>query len=246
MGSLGGVNENKSGRSSTKLPPPTEEEQAVTEALVDAVSSQLGAIQQQVEVQRQLFESFPNLFTQAEQAAEATSAIPEITDEERRLVEEQVQEQLELGETDITRFRDEGLRQIRDVLAPSRGLFTEDSPILNAAADVVQEAQIQQGQLGRSLRSQGIDRLFDRQLLRAELAQNAFRNRLNLAGSAGSIGLGLNPNVNIPQALGVLQQPRLAQATTKFRQNTDRLSGGFTLSYGGTSGSGEIGGYTPV
>jgi hypothetical protein len=203
-----------------RLPPPTNEELQVQQTVIAAADAQLGVIEQQAALQQKLFEQIPGLFADVGDAADAVEAFEEqgISEQERALLDEAVSNALGLGEADISRFRDEGLFAIRDTLAPGRGLRPDDSPVLNEAANVVREGQIQQGQLVRALRGTAataeFDRSFDRDQFRAQLQQNAFNNRLGLAGGASSIGLGLNPNVNIPSSLAVIQRPRLAQTST--------------------------------
>lgn len=152
------------------------------------------------------------------------------TDEEIRLINEATERALAAGETDITRFLEQGLETLRDELAPQLGLRPGDTPILDRGARGVAEASRQQGQLVNSLRGQqalsqlnfplqrtatlGTLSLGQQELgqnvqqFQAGLRQSAFLNRLQLGGARSTAGLGLAsvsaPNVGA--ALGNVGQ----------------------------------------
>jgi hypothetical protein len=215
------------------LPEASEEEKTVTDVAVRLAEEQLAFAERQAEIADYLFENMPELF----EAAGAAGALDEgalaedlealragtATPEQRDLISRTVENALKLGRSDIDRFTQEGLERVRDVLAPERGLRPGDSPILGLGSDIMEEGQRQYGNLVSSLRGFEAERLlnlpyergFPITQLQAELAQNAFTNRLNLAGATGSLGLGMNPSFNVPQALSVIQQPRLEQKTIK-------------------------------
>lgn len=167
-------------------------------------------IQRQMEVQGQLLDA------SLKQIEQGTKATPE----QEALIEEIRSTQLASGESDISRFRDEGFEALRNELAPELGLRPGDSPILDRGARVSEEATRQQGQLSRGLATTAANarlnfpiaagqfeanRLgFQQQLSLAtqqfqeQLRQQAFNNRLNLGSSigntlsrAGGGGLGL-------------------------------------------------------
>ena len=167
-------------------------------------------IQRQLEVQGQLLDA------SLQQIEQGTKATPE----QEALIEEIRSTQLATGESDISRFRDQNLESLREELAPSLGLRSTDTPILDRGARVAEEATRQQGQLERGLATTAANaRLnfpiaagqfeanrigFQQQLSLAtsgfqeRLRQQAFNNRLNLGrsiggvlGQSGGSGLGL-------------------------------------------------------
>ncbi len=193
------------------LPPAPTEELSGISATIAAIESQLVNLQQNAELKQQLFDQFPDLFGSTIAAGELAGERLGPTQEDRDLINAQINQQLAFGEADINRARDQGLQNNRDVLAPGRGLRPGDSPILNEASGVVEAAQFQQGQLVRGLRSTFADQLFAREQFTQVLRQNAFQNRLGLSTTAGNFGLELSPNLNIAGALSTLQAPRLAE-----------------------------------
>ncbi len=84
---------------------------------------------------------------------------------------------------------------MRNELAPSLGLLPGDTPILDRGSDIAAESARQQGQLVNRLSAEkaGSSLTFPlaAQGFQAQLAQNAFKNRLALLGQDVSIGLGL-------------------------------------------------------
>lgn len=135
------------------------------------------------------------------------------TPEEVDLINQAVEQALAAGETDIERFRSQGLESLREELAPQLGLRPGDTPILDRGGRIVAESQLQQGQLVRGLRGQQAQSLLNFPLQRAsvlggltggqqelteniqrfqsQLQQSAFTNRLQLAGARSTAGLGL-------------------------------------------------------
>ncbi len=240
-----------SSRSTNKITvnPAGEDELSITDNLVNTIMLQVEGFERSSQIQRALFDQFPDLFNEAVDAADAA-------DFNQSELDTVFESALRFGEADINRFRDEGLRSIRDTLAPSRGLRTTDSPILNAGAEVVREGQFQQGQLVQALRGDraraGVD-------LSSQLRQQSFNNRLGLAFGSAQAGLSLGSagNLNsIAQALSVIQEPRLLQATSKSSPSTlekiSTLAGGLGSLAGGLGALGfchvaaeYLGWYTP-
>lgn len=243
-------------KTTVSIPEIGEDEQAVTDVAVRLAEEQLAYAERSAALSEYLFQNFPELFESAggagaldEGAMSAELAAlrsGEATPEQRALISDTVANALRLGESDIRDYTQRGLEQIRDVLAPSRGLRTTDSPMLGLGSDIIEEGQRQYGDLVSSLRGFEAESLlnlpFQRGLptaqLQAELMQAAFNNRLQLASAGGSMALGLNPNYNVPAALSVLQQPRLAQTTTKTK-NQDSIMGGIAQGAGAFKNVGE-------
>lgn len=74
------------------------------------------------------------------------------TDEQKRLIADITNRAIESGDTDIARFMDTGLDQIRNDMAPARGMRPDDAPMIDAAQRVLEEAVRQKGQLTSNLR----------------------------------------------------------------------------------------------
>ena len=136
-------------RARTKLPPPTEEEQNIIDAVVASAEQEIDAINRQSEIQEFLLDRAPEFF---EGIREAIAEAPTAADA-TRMFEDAANAAIRAGEADIERFTQLGLEQIRDTLAPSRGLRPEDSPILGFGNEVLREGQFQQGQRVRGVRS---------------------------------------------------------------------------------------------
>ena len=74
------------------------------------------------------------------------------TDEQKRLIADVSDRALASGETDVNRFLGQGLDQIRNQMAPARGMRPNDAPMIDAAQRVLEEATRQQGQLTNNIR----------------------------------------------------------------------------------------------
>jgi len=74
------------------------------------------------------------------------------TDEQKRLIKDVADRALDAGSTDISRFMGTGLDQIRNQMAPARGMRPDDGPMQEAAQRVLEEAVRQQGQLSQQVR----------------------------------------------------------------------------------------------
>jgi hypothetical protein len=74
------------------------------------------------------------------------------TDEQKALIAEVTNRAIESGDTDIARFMASGIDQIRNEMAPARGMRPDDAPMIDAAQRVLEEATRQKGQLTSNLR----------------------------------------------------------------------------------------------
>lgn len=203
----------------------TPEQRELINRQVELADFQLAELKRQRRFQGQAFES-------AESTAEALDrpdavqqellddqldrirAGGQATPEEIDLINQAVEQALAAGETDIERFRSEGLESLREELAPQLGLRPGDTPILDRGGRIVAESQRQQGQLVSGLRGQqALSRLNfplqrastvgvlnqNLQEFQSRLRQSAFTNRLQLAGARSTAGLGLagvaTPNI---------------------------------------------------
>ena len=139
-----------------------------------------------------------------QQIEQGTKATPE----QEALIEEIRSTQLATGESDISRFRDQNLESLREELAPSLGLRSTDTPILDRGARVAEEATRQQGQLERGL---------------ATTAANARLNFPIAAGAFEANRIGFQQNLAL--ATREFQERLRAQAFTN-RLNLGRSIGG--------------------
>lgn len=142
------------------------------------------------------------------------------TDEQKALIAEATGAALEAGTSDIARFRDQSIEQLRSELAPSLGLRPGDTPIVDRGGEITEEAVRQAGQLTSNLRSAQANAELNFPLnagqtfgalnqsqqsignaaaqFQQQLQNQAFQNRMSLmsgisggAGQAANYGLGL-------------------------------------------------------
>lgn len=185
------------------------------------------------------------------------------TDEQKALIGEIANRALEAGESDIGNFLQRGLGQIREELAPARGLRPTDSPMIDAGGELAMEALRQQGLLTSNIRgaqanaelnfplnasqvygqanqwqqqfNQGMNQFL------AGMRQNAVQNRAQLMGqmftapmAAGEQGIGLI-NASRPTPVSF---PRNTTETTKQSGGGSILGGigGFLSGVGQVAG----------
>ena len=144
-----------------------------------------------------------------QQLEQGTRATPE----QLELIDEQISASQAQGESDISEFQQETLRQLADELAPSLGLRPEDTPILDRGGEIAEAATRQQGQLTRNLQEARANAalnfpLAEQQVLGAQalslqglnqtaaefgaqLREAAFANRIRLADSANALFQGV-------------------------------------------------------
>ncbi len=117
---------------------------------------------------------------------------PEFSLEEAiSFIEAASQSAIASGENEILQFQTLALENLRDVIAPARGLRPSDSPIGGfAAGEVLRESTRQQGQLVRDVTTTSESLKVNAQQFQASLEQAAFVNRSNLLGQLGNLGLG--------------------------------------------------------
>ena len=242
--------------STVSIPGPTAEERELTTIQTDLAREQLSLLKEQRVEQKEAFAFLSDeLIKLNEQAAEVDPVFEEIkqielerirrggaaSPEELRLIQESTARAEEAGAEQISTFAREAQEQVRDVLAPGRGLRPTDRPIVERAETSGREAVRQQGQLatglaqarseaelnfplasGRVLSEMG---QFQQQLAESarnfqqELRQTAFENRLRLQSlsTQGNLGLlGIQPAG--ASALSALSKVRTATTTTKKTQ----------------------------
>ena len=280
----GPLAEAKGGSSTTTVDPPTEEETALTVKQTELAQFQLEELRRQTDLQAaeqerlaplidQLEELQPLQLDLAKQDLTRALELGPIQDELLQLELENIKRggaatptQIELigqatelgieaGESDIAKFQKDATERIAQELAPALGLRPTDTPVIDRASRIAEEAVRQQGQLVTGLRQaeataklnfplaaqqlQSAQTQFQQNLAQStqefqgQLRNNAFLNRLRLSEGPQRFGLGLATGVSVP-SLG-----RSAQGST-----TRTSGGGLGLSGIGSilSGVGAIGG----
>lgn len=120
----------------------TPEAQALRDRYAQLESAQLDAQLRNLPIQEELLQ------LQLDEIRRGGRATPE----QQALIAEITNRAIETGDTDISRFLDQGFTQLREELAPARGLRPSDSPILDAGGEVLEEALRQKGQLTSQMR----------------------------------------------------------------------------------------------
>ncbi len=155
--------------------PPTPQEIELQELSIQLSQKQLEAIDRQTAFQAEQFELLSPLLEQQRVSQEKALAREEELDpirkelldleieairrgpaaspEQKKLIAAATNEAIAAGETDIERFRTEGLDALRTELAPSLGLRPGDSPVTQRGNRLLAETTRQQGQLVSRLRS---------------------------------------------------------------------------------------------
>lgn len=163
-----------------------------------------------------------------------------LTPEEEKLISQAASLGFQQGASDIDSATQKGLQLLRQELAPSRGLRSTDTPILDRGGQIVGEGIRQKGQLGLGLQQQAAGaRLafpLQRQSFQEQLRNRAFQNRLALSGQALQGGLGLAGLFNPSSFANQFLQERLGgkdittRESFKGRKRTDEIE----YKFGGT------------
>lgn len=165
-----------------------------------------------------------------------------LTETDRQLISSAIGNARAEGDKAITDFVATNFRAGNEIAA-ARGLRPTDSPIGNIRGRVAEEATAQKGSLERTLAGRASELALTLPMQRtaligqiagqtgglaaggaefqAALAQNAAANRINLAGTAGQLGLGLAGQTNL--APGALTASRPA-----FGQESSSAGGGIS------------------
>ena len=272
------------GQSTTTVDPPTAEETALTVKQTELAQFQLDELRRQTDLQAaeqerlapliaQLEELQPLQLDLAKQDLSRALELGPIQDEllqlelenikrggaatptQIELIGEATERGIELGESDIAKFQQDATERIAQELAPALGLRPTDTPVIDRASRIAEEAVRQQGQLVSGLRQaeataklnfplaaqqlQSAQTQFQQNLAQStqefqgQLRNAAFLNRLRLSESPQRFGLGLATGVSVPS---------LGRAPTGSTTRTS--GGGLGLSGIGSilSGVGAIGG----
>jgi hypothetical protein len=161
------------------------------------------------------------------------------------------------GLSDLSRFRDESLNQIRQN-SVVRGLRPGDTPIQNDFHDVGIESQRLADQLVNNVRGQQLQAQLNlpfqesalrtqnlglasdvasrRQALEESMLESARNARLNLVSGASATGLGLATGLNPTSAFGALTSARTASGSTTATQSGGSQLGQLGPILGGVGG----------
>lgn len=227
--SIGSSEEMDTGRSKEREQVIVEEagelEQRLRELGIDVSESQLRAMLNTEGLQSLL----TNLSAQAfspEALADIEKRAGEagkLTNEEEKLIAQAASLGFQQGASDIDAATKQGLQLLRQELAPSRGLRSTDTPILDRGGNIVSEGVRQKGQLNLGLQQQAAGaRLqfpLQRQAFQEQLRNQAFQNRLALSGQAGQLGLGLAGLFNPTGFMNQFLQERLGGKDTVTRES---------------------------
>lgn len=126
------------------------------------------------------------------------------TPEQKALIDQIAARALESGEADIGRFMSTGMNQLRENVAPARGMRPDDGPMVEANQKVLEEALRQQGGLVSDIRGAAAN---------AEL--NFPLNASQITGGFNQWQQGFNQNMN----------QFLSQLNQKATQNRSQLMG---------------------
>lgn len=170
----------------------------------------------------------------SDQLASSAKNLGTLTESDRSLISSVVGHARDIGQHEIDQFVQSNFRASNEIAA-ARGFRPGDAPIANIRGRVAEEATSQKGLLESQLAAQGSQMAIDLPMQRtamlgsvagqqlglaqsgnqfqAALQQNATANRLNLAGTAGQLGLGLSGLASTgPGALGA-SRPAIATDT---------------------------------
>jgi len=153
----------------------------------------------------------------------------EASDYQRQYLQQIADESIGLANSDIDAGLSDSLMQVRDILAPSRGLRTTDSPILDRGQLLAKEALRLKSQFAGSARAAQAKGMLEYPLAQGQvvgewssalkdfqdrLKQSATQNRLALLSGIQGGGLALAGVGDAAGAASNMQRERMANATT--------------------------------
>jgi len=264
-----------SSETKTTIPPPTKEEQALVGSQLELAQKQLKNIDQAGAFTTDLFQRiYPQLFGETQQflpkeqqvqgqaldfAGQQIGAQGQLlqseldaikngyalTPDQAKLIDQGAQAAIDSGLSDLSKYRDDSLRQLTQETSQARGLRPEDTPIVDVGGRIVNESDRLAQQLITQVRQQQSQQKLDypitvgnaqaartqaQQTLGANtssyisnLLNQAFTNRLNLTATTGNLGLGLASLGPSPSTLSSLTNARAAQTTTTKEDSGDTL-----------------------
>jgi len=173
-----------------------------------------------------------------------------LTDQESGFINDAASSSYRQGASQIDESTTLGLQQLRQELAPSRGLRSSDSPVIDRGSLIARQGMRQKGELGLGLQSQAararLEFPLQRQAFQDQLRNNAFKNRLSLSGQSSQLGLNLSSLFNPAQFQRNFLDERLGSSFKITRgsgyQNFNSKSHTDNISKGASGGGGGGGG----
>ncbi len=153
----------------------------------------------------------------------------EASEYQRQYLQQMADETIGLANSDIDAGLADSLRLVRDTLAPSRGLRSDDAPILDRGQLLAMEALRQKSQVARGARGKQAENMLQYPLAQGEvvgnwssslkefqnqLKQSAVQNRLGLLSGIQGGGLALSGLGDAGGAAANMQKERIASAKT--------------------------------
>jgi hypothetical protein len=129
---------------------------------------------------------------------------------QQALIDAQSQSALGLLRADINEFTGEGLDQLRSSLAPTLGLRSTDSTILQRGSDIVGEGVDQFGRGATQIRGGAAQAALAASQQNAQLFQGLFDSQAGFAQLAGQAGLGLSAPSPIAATVETVKAPKVA------------------------------------
>jgi hypothetical protein len=145
------------------------------------------------------------------------------TDEQKRLIADITQRAIESGDTDISRFMATGIDQIRNQMAPARGMRPDDAPMIDAAQRVLEEAVRQKGKLTADMRGAQANAELNFPLNAGQMSNswNQWQQTFNQGMNEFLSGLKTQAAQNRTQLMGQL----FASPMTAFEQGNNLIQG---------------------
>lgn len=210
-----------------------------TTPLIPGQTSQLIEMQRQAEAaQGRSAGAQPTQDAALQRTAAMAAGGNAVTPQQAALIDQATNSALALGRSQITAQSQDQLNQLRDTLAPSRGLRTTDTPILDRG-DIIGQAGVRsmsdlaqslsgqnaQARLAYPLQANQLSTSQNQNVLNftqsndqfaQQLAESAFQNRLRLTGQTSSQGLGLatGNSGTLPSLVSSLSSNRNAGASS--------------------------------
>lgn len=153
------------------------------------------------------------------------------TAEERSLIDQIATGTISRGSADINNFLQDSLEQIRDVLAPSRGLRPQDTPIVDRGERVAREANRAFGNLIETTRTNAANQLLEFPLKRATQLGGVRQQALGTIGQGAGMA-----EATLQQSRGIQANAAQAAVNARLQEASTRLQGGAQL--GGATAQG--------
>jgi hypothetical protein len=183
----------------------TEEDRILQRLAVDSAQQQNLAFGDS----RNLFESLSSIDLQG-QFDRVQSALAGPSAQQQALIDTQSQSALSLLRADINEFSGEGLDQLRSSLAPTLGLRSTDSTILQRGSDIIGEGVNQFARGATQIRGGAAQSALAAAQQNAALQNQLFASQAGLVGQGAQLGLGLAAPSPIAATVETVKAPKVA------------------------------------